>query len=1275
MFPKRWRTWVNRSFRSSRRGPGRRSTANSSTRLCLEPLEDRRLPATSLTGLATYGQLPLSFEANQGQTDPQVNFLSRGTGYALFLTPTEAVLSLEKSTTPGVNTPGTSSPEGAMPAQSLGRSQAVFPSPGLKAWARENGESMPPSPLDVLTMQLVGANAASQAVGLDRLPGISNYFIGNDPTQWHTNVPNFGQVEYQNVYPGVNLVYYGNQRQLEYDFDIAPGADPGVIALRFQGQESLALDAQGNLLIHTAGGDVVEHAPILYQEVAGVRQAVSGQYVLEGADQVGFAVGTYDTSKPLTIDPVLSYSTYLGGSGIDEGLGIAVDSAGSAYVTGRTDSTNFPTTAGAFQTTLAGTGGNAFVAKLNASGTALVYSSYLGGSGCCAGSGGDTGFGIAVDGSGNAYVTGITQSTNFPTTVGAFQTMLGGSGVENAFVAKLNPTGAALMYSTYLGGNNSDGAFAIGIDSSGNAYVTGATASSNFPTTSGAFQTTLGSIGTFDAFVTKLNGSGTALVYSTYLGGSGGDSGQAIALDSAGNAYLTGWTYSTNFPTANPVQATNAGGYDAFVAKLNTTGTALVYSTYLGGNNYDLGQGIAVDSSGNAYVTGITESTNFPTTAAAFQTTLGSSNGNAFVTKLNGSGTALVYSTYLGGGGYDQGTGIALDSAGNAYVTGQTLSTNFPTTAGAFQTTLGGTAGNAFVTNLNAPGTALIYSTYLGGSAGDTGFGIAMDRSGNAYVTGDTGSINFPTTTGAFQTTRGGNSDAFITKFEIASDHFSVSAPASTTAGQVFSVIVTALDSNNNTFTGYRGTVHFTSSDPQAVLPSDYTFVAADAGVHTFTVTLKTAGNQSITATDTATATITGVDSPIDVAPAAAKTLLVAGFPSPIVAGTVASFTVTAMDPYGNIATGYMGTVHFTSTDKKAALPTNYTFSSSDAGVHDFAAILETAGTRAITATDTVTKTITGSQSGIGVIPAAASQLKVKAPASSTAGAPFSITVTALDPYGNIATGYTGTVHFTSSDKKAVLPADYTFTVGTGGDNGIHTTVVTLKTAGSQTVTATDTVTATITGKSSTIKVSAAAVNHLKVTAVASTTAGTAFSITVTAQDAFNNTVTSYTGTIHFTSSDIQSLLPADYTFTATDKGVHKFSNGATLKTAGMQTVTATDTVTPSITGSASIKVKAAKATTLSITAPANVTHGTAFNFTVTVLDAFGNVATGYTGTVHFSSSDTVASLPANYKFTSTNAGVHTFTATLNTTGSQSLTATDTLTSTITGTDPAIQVS
>jgi hypothetical protein len=484
--------------------------------------------------------------------------------------------------------------------------------------------------------------------------------------------------------------------------------------------------------------------------------------VLKGRRQVGFAVATYDTSLPLVIDPVLCYSTYLGGNSADEGRSIAVDSSGSAYVTGYTFSTDFPTTTGTFQTTTFGGSTDAFVTKLNPTGSALVYSTYLGGGYY------DFGHGIAVDASGNAYVTGDTSSTDFPTTAGAFQTTLGG--IRNGFVTKLNPSGSAQVYSTYLGGSYSDAGLGIAADRSGNACVTGLTFSTDFPTTAGAFQPTFGGGGSIDAFVTKLNPTGSAQVYSTYLGGSGGDEGLGIAVDASNNAYVTGFTQSTNFPTTSGAFQPTFGGYnDAFVTKLNATGSApLVYSTYLGGSDFERGFGIAVDTLGNAYVTGVA-GTNFPTTSGAFQTTFGGIIVDAFATKINPTGSApLVYSTYLGGSQFDQANGIAVDASDNAYVTGVTTSTDFPTTSGAFQTTFGGYS-DAFVTKLNPTGSApLVYSTYLGGDADDSGNGIAVDPSGSAYITGTTSSIDFPTTTGAFQAVLMagvGCCDAFVTKF------------------------------------------------------------------------------------------------------------------------------------------------------------------------------------------------------------------------------------------------------------------------------------------------------------------------------------------------------------------------------------------------------------------------------------------------------------------------------------------------------------------------------
>src|SRR5947209_1276856 len=393
-----------------------------------------------------YGKLPLHFEANQGQTDPGVKFLSRGRGYTLFLTGRgEAVMLLGK------------------PAPMYDRLESAAL---LRAAAKPPPE--PATPAAVVRMNLIGASKSPRVEGLEESPGKANYFIGNDPKMWRTNVPMYAKVKVQGVYPGVDLVYYGNQRKLEYDFIVAPGADPGSITMVVEGAERPSLNGQGDLVLAIEDREVRFQKPVVYQEVDGVRREISGSYKLKSAHQVGFQVGAYDGSLPLIIDPALSYSTYLGGSGTDQGLGIAVDSGGYAYVTGFTISTNFPTTPGAFQTTSGG-GFHAFVTKLNPTGSALVYSTYLGGSS------NDQGRGIAVDPGGHAYATGATFSTNFPTTPGALQTTYGGGG--DAFVTKLNPTGTGLVYSTYLGGSNDDQGLGIAVDSSGHAYVTGSTTS------------------------------------------------------------------------------------------------------------------------------------------------------------------------------------------------------------------------------------------------------------------------------------------------------------------------------------------------------------------------------------------------------------------------------------------------------------------------------------------------------------------------------------------------------------------------------------------------------------------------------------------------------------------------------------------------------------------------------------------------------------------------------------------------------------------------------
>jgi hypothetical protein len=673
--------------------------------------------------LRDFARSPLSFEENQGQTDPRVRYLTRGRGYTLYLTRQDAVFSLS-----GVRSePGATGP--------------------------------PPTPPGAaLRMALVRADPAPKVAGQSPLPGVVSYFKGSDPERWHPGIPTFSRVGYQDVYPGIDLVFRGTREALEYDFLVAPGADPGRIALRFEGAEDIRLDQGGDLVITTAVGELIHRAPVVYQQVGVERREVAGAYRL-GGEGVGFDLGPYDPTLPLIIDPVvLQYSTFLGGVDEDQGLGIAVDSyTRHAYVTGTTDSTDFPTTPGPFDPTFNGTG-DAFVTKLGPTGAALSYSTYLGGSFQ------DEGAGIALDGAGGAYVTGPTTSSDFPTTAGAFDETHNGN--FDSFVTKLGPTGATLTYSTLLGGSDFDEGSGIAVDISGAAYVTGATGSTDLPTTPGAFDQTHNGSG--DVFVAKLGLTGATLVYSTFLGGSGfEDGGFAIAVDGAGAAYVTGSTVdaATDFPTtAGSFDQTHNGDFDSYATKLSPTGATLAYSTLLGGSSGETGRGITVDGAGAAYLIGSTDSTDFPTTPGAFDQT---HNGgfDVFVTKLGPTGAALGYSTFLGGSGGDFGHGIAVDSVRAAYVTGgtQDAAADFPTTAGAFDQTHNG-HDDVFVTKVGPTGAVLGYSTYLGDSSFDAGFGIAVADAA-AYVTGTTRvGTDFPTTPGAFDQTFNGRFDAFVAK-------------------------------------------------------------------------------------------------------------------------------------------------------------------------------------------------------------------------------------------------------------------------------------------------------------------------------------------------------------------------------------------------------------------------------------------------------------------------------------------------------------------------------
>ncbi len=651
----------------------------------------------------SYRRPPLTFEINEGQAgDERVQFLGRGRSANFFVTPKGIIC-------------------------------------GLKP--KRGGKAGP-----VFEMEWVDA-LKSIPSGLEELPGTVNYFVGNNPHQWRTGIRTFAKVESRGIYPGVNVVLHGESGQFEYDFVLAPSADTSKLRLAFKGIDDLRVDSAGDLVLRVGDEDIRQKHPNIYARGDLAQQRVESQYVLTGPNEVALLIGPRDTRLTWVIDPVMVFSSYLGGSDTDSTGAIALDSTGNVYVAGTTISPNFPT-ASPRQGTLAG-GFDAFVTKFNATGSALVYSTYLGGGGP------DVATGIAVDSSGNAFVTGYTKSTNFPVSSPLpGLDHLGGAGAQNAFVTKLSSSGSALLYSTYLGGSGSDTAYGIAIDGSGNAYIAGSTTSTNFPMAS-AYQST--NRGFSDAFITKLNPSGSALVYSTYLGGALSESANAIAVDTTGNAYVAGNTTSTDFPTANALQPALAGGADAFIAKLSASGSALVYSTFLGGSTHDFAYGLVIDSSGSAVVGGSTISSDFPTTALPIQSALaGGSDG--WVAKLNPGGSSLIYSTYLGGNASDVVNGVAIDNAGNVYLTGETQSQNFPVV---LPLQAAGGAKDAFLAMVNPAGTALVYSTFLGGADNDSGRAVAAGLSGTAYITGATSSTDFPTLH-PLQSATGGGEDVFV---------------------------------------------------------------------------------------------------------------------------------------------------------------------------------------------------------------------------------------------------------------------------------------------------------------------------------------------------------------------------------------------------------------------------------------------------------------------------------------------------------------------------------
>ncbi len=600
---------------------------------------------------------------------------------------------------------------------------------------------------ETIRLQFQDASRAARLEGEAPLAGRANFLLGQNPRDWHSGVATYGGLLYRDLYPGIDLRYSGAGGWIKSEFIVAPRGDPSRIRLAYS--VDLAIDEKGDLL---AGG-LRERAPEIYQVTSAGRVRVEGRYRLIGTRTAVLEIGAYDASLPLVIDPVLSYSTYMGGTGLGAVTGIAVDGVANLYATGWTEALNFPIV-GAAQAVNGG-GVDAFIVKLNPAGSALVYATYIGGSGD------DRGAGIAVDVSGEAYVTGSTASPNFPV-VAAAKRSLGGS--KNAFALKLNATGNALLYSTYLGGSTYDVGTAIAIDGSGNAYVAGDTQSTNFPTLT-PLQAIYG--GATDSFVTKFSPAG-AIVFSTFLGGSAAEHSGGIAVDASGNVSIAGGTYSTNFPVLGAIQSANGGSEDVFVTKIAAAGSPIVYSTYLGGSGAapgDQANGIAIDSSGNAYVTGVTGSSNFPVTTGAYQTSFGGVQ-DAFVAKINAAGSALIYSSYLGGSDFDWGSGIKVDSSGNAYVTGYTLSVNFAS-VNPIRTTFGG-AYDVFISELNPAGNALTFSSYFGGSGSEVANSIALDTNANIFLGGQTSSVNLPLT-GAIQTANTGGSTGWLARLGVTS--------------------------------------------------------------------------------------------------------------------------------------------------------------------------------------------------------------------------------------------------------------------------------------------------------------------------------------------------------------------------------------------------------------------------------------------------------------------------------------------------------------------------
>jgi len=723
---------------------------------------------------ASLDALPLAFEANQGQTDPQVKYTARGNGYKLYLSSSHATMALAQGR-------GASEVREMMLHKRHGAA-------AVKAMLRKGGRTQEKTSVASLRMDFVGGNARA-LVGRNQQAGKVNYFLGNDPAKWHANIPLFSRVEYEELYPGIDLAFLGESKTLEFDYVVHPGADAGKIALGFDGAQGLDITPDGNLMIATAAGPLQLHKPVAYQDKDGKRQGVDAWFVADGKDRITFGLGAYDHDRELVIDPTVTYSTYIGGDGPDYGTSIAVDASGNAFIAGTADSSSIPGHSSA------NVGFDVFVTELTSSGT-LVFTSVFGGSVD------DFPGGIAVDSQG-IYVAGTTDSSDFPVPGGAQTAFLGGaaSGNNDAFAVKLALNGSSITWGTYIAGSDSDSGLGVAVDSSHNVYVTGETFSNNLggvvggvsPLPNGSAVNLGQATGNDDGYIVKLNSNGASYALVSYIGGSNGDLTTGVALDGNGNIYVSGETISTDLPvTPNPGVVQNKCGTDgtcnntagplddAFAVAIKANLSGYNYVTYYGGSAADDAFAIAADASGNAFLTGITQSTDFQTAGTPVQSALAGTQ-NSFVLELNSTGTAATYGSYFGGNGTDAGLAIALDGSDNVYLTGQTSSSaNFPL-QNATQQALSGPS-DAFVSVLSISQGQLLFSTYLGGGGDENQSfaGIAVDPSDRIYVTGETDSGGstavFPTTTGAVDGTFGGGTctsgstnvpcpDAFITAF------------------------------------------------------------------------------------------------------------------------------------------------------------------------------------------------------------------------------------------------------------------------------------------------------------------------------------------------------------------------------------------------------------------------------------------------------------------------------------------------------------------------------